>query len=64
MILYKIGLVDVEVETNVIVEGSRPPSRAKELHYSNAPDNSPINIIDVNVVAAGKPTHHRESNAN
>ena len=58
MILYKLGLVDVEVETNVIVEESGAPSRAKELHYSNAPDNSPINIIDVNVIAAGKPTHH------
>jgi len=52
MILYKLGLVDVEVETNVIVEESGAPSRAKELHYSNAPDNSPINIIDVNVIAA------------
>jgi len=39
----------VEVETNVIVEESRSPSRAKELHYSNAPDN----IIDVDVVSAG-----------
>ena len=51
----------MEVETNVIVEESRSPSRAKELHYSNAPDN----IIDVDVVSAGKPTHHlRQSNAN
>jgi len=53
MMSVQIGLVDVDVETNVIVEESRPSSRDKDLQYSNVhPDNRDVNVIDINVIAA------------
>ena len=64
----QIGLVDVDVETNVIVEESRPSSRDKDLQYSNVhPDNRDVNVIDINVIAAGKkvpPPRNRSDRGN